>query len=983
MECPSLATIFKANTCTCGNGLVRCFALVVTAALASTIGTDATYGQRLLTLGPEQENPRSVGGGPVSISSPLSVGRRAHIVRVDVDLVRSAPPRLDLPTPDGRLLTAELSVFEDRGEGDVLWSGRFTGADHDSVALTIAGGGLAGYFGEPSGAKYRIAAAKDGRGLIVDTLPPPGQMLEPWCGVDVEAGHSLHEHLADIVGRRPLESPRPHSAMPHGVATPQSGDELKILVLYTKSAVRYWEDPSRNPLAVGYMAALQHAADYLTMVFRNGQLGLEPVLVFAPAPAWLDTYSSDGIYTADPAFGFFLRGDAELLRRRHSADFVHLFHWETVVRTFSGVAYLLAGYSSVGEPRTFAHEVGHNLGGTHQPGVQAWSRETTIEEYEAGRLAEWSLYAFAHAWHSDGTPVADGERGRYGTALAYPSTEPYYSTVRITPGGQQMGIAGERENERALQQTVSDHALQNLRDKGKPWPPTSLRAEMTSSTSVRLMWTDNAVDESSYFVSLEARDLEIVLDPEGAWTPLGRHVGIRLEANREHLDVKDLVPGLYHFQVEARGQYGYTPGLNLVYGAPFAVPGAEPAAPTDVSVRLIDRNLACAQLELTWTERLTEKDLQYPSAEHEIQVLREHRILWRRGVLAGTESYLLSGLSGCLEGGQYSFRLYSHAAGGRSPASETVTIEVPPQLKAVLGVPATIKAGVPAVFDGSASIRADSYEWFFGDGTYILHPNTVSRPSHTYTHPGSYRVRLQVAAAGDCDGGYRGYCGSSLASAMVEVEAGLPPTASFDFSAKCEDDLCIVWTGQEVVFDDASTGTVESLHWDFGDGESSTDRAPRHAWSSPGFYRVVLTAAGLGTTSTASRDVLVRRNNPAGTCEPDAETLCLQDSRYQVRTQWSKSDGQRGAASVAYAGSNDSGLFWFFGRENWEVLIKVLDGCGFNGNVWIYIASTTDLGYKVAVTDTVTGIVKEYRNEPGRPAPAVTDNEAFPDACRR
>ena len=67
------------------------------------------------------------------------------------------------------------------------------------------------------------------------------------------------------------------------------------------------------------------------------------------------------------------------------------------------------------------------------------------------------------------------------------------------------------------------------------------------------------------------------------------------------------------------------------------------------------------------------------------------------------------------------------------------------------------------------------------------------------------------------------------------------------------------------------------------------------------------------------------------------------------------------------------------------MLIKVLDGCALNGHVWTcsYGADRlTDLGYTIRVTDTVTGTVREYRNEPGLPAPAITDVSAFQQGCR-
>ncbi|MDE2692181.1 MAG: VCBS repeat-containing protein [Acidobacteriota bacterium] len=118
-----------------------------------------------------------------------------------------------------------------------------------------------------------------------------------------------------------------------------------------------------------------------------------------------------------------------------------------------------------------------------------------------------------------------------------------------------------------------------------------------------------------------------------------------------------------------------------------------------------------------------------------------------------------------------------------------------------------------------------------------------------------------------------------------------------------------------------------------------------------------------------------------GPCEPNSETLCLHDGRYELQATWLTGDGGSGAAKVVPVGTSDSGLFRFFDADNWEILIKVLDGCAANGHHWVYGASTTDLGYSIHVTDTKTGAFKEYGNEPGQPALAITDAKAFPAAC--
>ncbi len=208
-----------------------------------------------------------------------------------------------------------------------------------------------------------------------------------------------------------------------------------------------------------------------------------------------------------------------------------------------------------------------------------------------------------------------------------------------------------------------------------------------------------------------------------------------------------------------------------------------------------------------------------------------------------------------------------------------------------------------------------------------------------------------------------------------------PPKADFTLTAECPGNLCRARTGLAVTFEDTSTGGVLSRRWDFGAGTGSRNRRIDHAWSSPGFYEVTLSVSDGTTTSTASEVFLVEASDRAGTCVSDADTLCLQDSRYAVGVEWWTADGGRGPGSVVQSGTNDSGVFTFFNRDNWEILIKVLDGCAVNGHVWVYGASTTDLGYAIRVTDTVTGAVQEYRNELGLSAPAITDVTAFSSGC--
>jgi hypothetical protein len=112
-------------------------------------------------------------------------------------------------------------------------------------------------------------------------------------------------------------------------------------------------------------------------------------------------------------------------------------------------------------------------------------------------------------------------------------------------------------------------------------------------------------------------------------------------------------------------------------------------------------------------------------------------------------------------------------------------------------------------------------------------------------------------------------------------------------------------------------------------------------------------------------------------CVPDTTTLCLNGGRFQARLRWRDNQGQLRDAKVVTFGSDDSGMFYFLDRDNWEMLVKVLDGCAINGHYWLFSAAVTNVEYTLTVTDSATGVAKVYPNAAGIAAPAVTDTRAF------
>jgi hypothetical protein len=121
----------------------------------------------------------------------------------------------------------------------------------------------------------------------------------------------------------------------------------------------------------------------------------------------------------------------------------------------------------------------------------------------------------------------------------------------------------------------------------------------------------------------------------------------------------------------------------------------------------------------------------------------------------------------------------------------------------------------------------------------------------------------------------------------------------------------------------------------------------------------------------------VSSSNP---CTDGAETLCLNGRRFEVEVAWRDFQDNTGNGSVVPFRSDDSGLFYIFDPDNWELLVKVLDACALNGRYWVFAAATTNIELELVVRDAATGAVQRYRNPLGTAADAVTDTAAFP-AC--
>ena len=130
--------------------------------------------------------------------------------------------------------------------------------------------------------------------------------------------------------------------------------------------------------------------------------------------------------------------------------------------------------------------------------------------------------------------------------------------------------------------------------------------------------------------------------------------------------------------------------------------------------------------------------------------------------------------------------------------------------------------------------------------------------------------------------------------------------------------------------------------------------------------------AGLGIPRIAT--ATIADDEP---CIQSDTVSCLENGRFRVSVRWRDFDDATGDGRPVVADVTDSTLLWFFEAENWEMLVKVINGCGFNQNFWVFAAATTNVEFTLRITDTDTGVIREYTNPLGTSAPALTDIEAF------
>jgi PKD repeat protein len=161
--------------------------------------------------------------------------------------------------------------------------------------------------------------------------------------------------------------------------------------------------------------------------------------------------------------------------------------------------------------------------------------------------------------------------------------------------------------------------------------------------------------------------------------------------------------------------------------------------------------------------------------------------------------------------------------------------------------------GLYTTFDASpssVSIGAiTDYTWRFGDGS----TGSGKHITHVYNRTGKFTVTLTVIN----DYG----ASDSTSKTITIIKTNASPQAGFTYSPQQPTNLNVIQ------FTDQSTdpdGQVVKWHWDFGDGNASTEQNPSHRYEDEGTYKVTLTVTDddNASNSTSKTITVIEANQP-------------------------------------------------------------------------------------------------------------------------
>lgn len=178
--------------------------------------------------------------------------------------------------------------------------------------------------------------------------------------------------------------------------------------------------------------------------------------------------------------------------------------------------------------------------------------------------------------------------------------------------------------------------------------------------------------------------------------------------------------------------------------------------------------------------------------------------------------------------GKFTVTLTVKNVSGDNKTSQTIDVSSIPAPKTDF----TVALGADGLVTfTNTSTGATTFAWELGDGT----TSTEASPRKTYTENKKYSVSLLATGKG----------GTTKTTKEVDV-VSIKPVADFSFAE----------AAGVVTFTNTSKN-ADTYAWDFGDGSTSTEAAPKKTYTRNATFTVKLTATGKGGAVSASKSVVV------------------------------------------------------------------------------------------------------------------------------
>jgi gliding motility-associated-like protein len=223
----------------------------------------------------------------------------------------------------------------------------------------------------------------------------------------------------------------------------------------------------------------------------------------------------------------------------------------------------------------------------------------------------------------------------------------------------------------------------------------------------------------------------------------------------------------------------------------------------------------------------------------------------------GTTSTLTNPSKTYLTTGTFTVKMIANFGACVDSITKTIQILPKPVVKFNGGDTNNCKAPFKVNFINQSSSGV-TFFWDFGDGT----TSNWQTPSHTYTNPGSFTVKLRVTNPNGCTD-------SLIKTNYIIIK---DPVITFK---NLPDSSCAPFT-KNFSASIASTDVITSYLWNLGDSAAATSATPSHTYLSAGIYPISLiitTADGCSDTASIARGVITNSRpvanfsaTPTNTC---------------------------------------------------------------------------------------------------------------------